>query len=143
VRLRLLQSMGKPMSDQTGSGQPRVLVVHDQIPQIRCLCRMLEGDHEVMSVASPTQALFRLGSDRLLDVILAPIMMAEMSGFEFAGLLRQARADLVSRLALMTSANIRSHVRNLQAGSRVRIVHRPEDLEAFRSVLAEVTGSRE
>ncbi len=131
------------MSNHTGSGRPRVLVVHDEVPQIRCLCRMLQGDHDVISVASPTQALFRLGSNGLLDLILVPIMMAEMSGFEFAGLLRQARADLASRLALMTSSNVRSHMRNLQAGSRVRIVPRPEDLDAFRSMLAEVTGSRE
>ena len=126
-----------------GGGRRRVLVVHDEMAVLRWLSRAVQTVHDVVSVASPSDALARIGHADRWDAVLAPIMMSEMSGFEFSACLRKARADLGDRLALMTSANVAAHVRNLQAGSRVRIVRRPDTLDAFVALLAEVTCPQE
>lgn len=114
----------------------RVLLVEDEISGLRPFGRGLDKHHDVTRVQAG-DALRRIGSGEAWDVILAFIIMSEMSGFEFSRRVRAARADLGERLVLMASANASSHVANLQARSPVRIVHVPDSLECLLRLVAE------
>jgi len=79
----------------------RVLVVDDDAQVLAPVAEMLRSlGHEPVEAASGAEALRLIDSDPSIDLVLSDHAMPDMTGSQFAEILRQRRSDL--RIVLMT-----------------------------------------
>lgn len=71
----------------------RIIVVEDDYHLNSLIKKVLEKDYIVDSVYNPTRAL-EMMSVNAYDLIISDIMMPEMSGFEFAKIIRDDNKDI-------------------------------------------------
>lgn len=71
----------------------RIIVVEDDYHLNSLIKKVLEKDYVVDSAYNPTRALEMMSSNAY-DLIISDIMMPEMSGFEFAKIIRDANKDI-------------------------------------------------
>jgi len=82
--------------------RPRVLVIDDDPGVVSALRLMLEGEHEVTTVASGRDALRLLLSDPPYDVVFCDLMMPGVSGMDLFEAVRLNRPGIERRLVFMT-----------------------------------------
>jgi two-component system cell cycle sensor histidine kinase/response regulator CckA len=82
--------------------RPRVLVIDDDPGVVSALRLMLEGEHEVTTVASGREALRVLLAEPLYDVVFCDLMMPGVSGMDLFEAVRLNRPGLERRLVFMT-----------------------------------------
>jgi two-component system cell cycle sensor histidine kinase/response regulator CckA len=79
----------------TRDARPVVLVVDDEAPLRRAMCRILEfAGYHVIEAGDGATALKLTADDTPIDLLLADISMPEVSGDEIARRLRTTRPDL-------------------------------------------------
>ena len=71
----------------------RIIVVEDDYHLNSLIKKVLEKDYIVDSAYNPTRALERM-SNNAYDLIISDIMKTEMSGFEFAKIIRDDNKDI-------------------------------------------------
>ena len=71
----------------------RIIVVEDDYHLNSLIKKVLEKDYIVDSAYNPTRAL-EMMSNNAYDLIISDIMMPEMSGFEFAKIIRDDNKDI-------------------------------------------------
>ena len=71
----------------------RIIVVEDDYHLNSLIKKVLEKDYIVDSAYNPTRALEMMGNNAY-DLIISDIMMPEMSGFEFAKIIRDDNKDI-------------------------------------------------
>jgi len=82
--------------------RPRVLVIDDDPGVVSALRLMLEGEHEVTTVASGREALRLLLSEPPYDVVFCDLMMPGVSGMDLFEAVRLNRPGIERRLVFMT-----------------------------------------
>jgi len=82
--------------------RPRVLVIDDDPGVVSALRLMLEGEHEVTTVASGREALRLLLSEPPFDVVFCDLMMPGVSGMDLFEAVRLNRPGIERRLVFMT-----------------------------------------
>ncbi|MBN2195720.1 MAG: response regulator [Polyangiaceae bacterium] len=82
--------------------RPRVLVIDDDPGVVSALRLMLEGEHEVTTVASGREALRLLLSEPPYDVVFSDLMMPGVSGMDLFEAVRLNRPGIERRLVFMT-----------------------------------------
>ena len=110
-------ALSAPISQQTESNRPRLLVADDNADMRRYLERLLAGQYLVEAVPDGAAALDSVRR-QLPDLILSDVMMPRLDGF---GLLRELRADPrtagVPVILLSARAGEESRVEGVQAGA--------------------------
>jgi signal transduction histidine kinase len=111
----------------------RLLVVDDEVPQLRALETVLKAEgHEVVACPAPAEALARLREQRF-DLLLSDLNMPQMDGIELARQALQIDPDIVP--VLMTGqGTISTAVEAMKVGA-LDYVLKPFKLAAIRPVL--------
>jgi len=90
-----------PAAAATPAARLRVLVVDDDPQVLAPVAEMLRGlGHEAIEATSGVEALRRLEEDASIDLVISDHAMPEMTGSQFAEIMRTRRPDL--RIVLMT-----------------------------------------
>jgi len=118
----------------------RILVVDDELPQMRALCDTL-NDHayEAVGISSPTDALAVLRASTF-DLLLADLMMPAMSGIDLLQKAQELDPNLVS--VIMTGqGTITTAVEAMMVGALDYIL-KPFKLSVILPVLSRALAVR-
>jgi CheY-like chemotaxis protein len=91
----------RPGTLQTGP-RGRILVIDDEEPIARAVQRILKGEHEVVLTHAAMEAIARIRAGERFDVILCDLMMPEVTGMEFYGLLQALAPAQAERVVFVT-----------------------------------------
>jgi PAS domain S-box-containing protein len=121
-------AVGAPSGDTT---RARILVIDDEPLVRRAIERSLEGEHEVLAVATAPEALARLDRGEPYDLVLCDVMMPDMTGMEMAALLRERAPEAARRLVFLTGGAYTADAAEFLRSAANRTIEKPflpEDL---------------
>lgn len=71
------------------AGKAKILAVDDDPVNLKILCNILSADqYNIVTAMSGKEALARIDAERW-DLVIADVMMPQMSGYQFAGVIRE------------------------------------------------------
>jgi two-component system, sensor histidine kinase and response regulator len=118
----------------------RLLVVDDEVPQMKALCNTLEIEgYATTGYSSPRQALEELQADRY-DLLLTDLMMPEMDGIALLAAAREVDPNLLS-IVMTGHATIDTAVSAMQSGA-IDYIQKPFRLNAVMTVLSRALAMR-
>jgi len=115
------------------SGRLRLLVVDDELPNLRTFQRVYRKQYDIEIAQSGVDGLAILG-EREFDVVLSDYGMPGMTGAEFV-----SRAKAVQQVAVVMVTGYMNHpevVALEQAGAVFAVVGKPWDRDAICQVIA-------
>jgi signal transduction histidine kinase len=119
----------------------KLLIVDDEIPQMKALCNTLEGQgYQTTGVSSPQGALELLLENRF-DLILTDLMMPEMDGIAFLRAALERDPSLVG-IIMTGRGSIDSAVQAMQSGALDYIL-KPFKLSAILPVISRALAIRQ
>jgi putative two-component system response regulator len=99
------------------SKQPTILVVDDELINIKILAEVLKGDYHVVFATSGQEAV-RLAGELKPDVILLDVVMPDLDGYSVCERLRQDPATAAIPVIFVTVQDtVEQEVRGLEAGA--------------------------
>lgn len=127
-----------PITGPALAGQPKVLLVDDQPPNLLALEAVLAThDHEVVSVSSGQEALKALLDAEDFAVIILDIQMPEMDGYETAAhIKRRTRTRDIPIIFLTAIGNDPEYSMRGYAAGAVDFIVKPFDPWALRAKVA-------
>ncbi len=118
----------------------RLLIVDDEVPQMKALCSTLELEGYVTTgFSSPKQALAALKPDSY-ELLLTDLMMPEMDGIELLAAAREIDPNLIS-IVMTGHATIDTAVSAMQSGA-MDYIQKPFRLNAVIPVLRRALAMR-
>jgi CheY-like chemotaxis protein len=119
-------------------GRRRVLVVDDEPTLLRAINALIGDRHEVVTVSSGRQALDMLRTDGAFDVIVADLMMAEVTGMDLYEAVRTDHPGLERQFLFMTGGAFTAASRRFLDSIPNRCVDKPFDGDELLSAIGEV-----
>ena len=98
-------SLDESSSGSTQSGRAKLLVIDDEELMCELLSAMLSSDFEVVVLPSSREALKRLCSGEVFDLVLCDLMMPELSGMELFAQLQASHPVQAERIVFMTGGS--------------------------------------
>lgn len=89
---------------QTDANRARILVVDDDAVNLRILSDMLAVEYDVITVTNGQDALNMI-NERNLDLIIADVMMPDISGYELTQMIRKQYSIAELPILLLTARN--------------------------------------
>lgn len=118
----------------------RILIVDDEVPQMRALCDTLrDNDFDVAGFSDPTVALEEFRQARF-DLLLSDLMMPQVDGLTFLRQAREIDPDLVG-IIMTGQGSIASAIEAMRAGAFDYIL-KPFKLSAILPVLTRALSVR-
>jgi two-component system cell cycle sensor histidine kinase/response regulator CckA len=105
----------------------RVLIVDDEPALLRSIGDLIGEEHDIVTASSGRQALDVLRVDREFDVILADLMMADVTGMDLFDVVRSDHPELERRFVFMTGGAFTLRGRTLLASTANRCIEKPFD----------------
>jgi CheY-like chemotaxis protein len=87
---------------RAGARRGRVLVVDDDLQVCRLIARLLEPEHEVVTVVSAAQALDLIRGGERFDIVLCDLVMPQMTGMDLHAELTRAVPGMAEKMVFMT-----------------------------------------
>jgi two-component system, cell cycle sensor histidine kinase and response regulator CckA len=115
--------------------RPRVLVVDDEPFVLSTIKMILDREHDVVGVASGSEALRLLDGDARFDLVLCDLMMQRGSGMELYAELVRRDSPLARRMAFMTGGAYTPEASRLLANSGNPCIDKPFGPAELRSVV--------
>ncbi len=112
----------------------RVLVVDDD-PWIGTAVRRVLRDHEVTVVTRAQDALDLLTAGKEFDVILSDLMMPEISGMDFHGILTRQHPAMASRVVFVTGGAFTPESIHFLEGITNERLEKPIDIRILREMV--------
>jgi len=91
-----------PLEAAPAEHRAAILVVDDEEGLCSAIKRILESEHDVVTVSSAGEALQRLHGGERFDLILCDLMMPEMTGMDLHAELARSLPDLAAKMIFMT-----------------------------------------
>jgi CheY-like chemotaxis protein len=113
----------------------RVLVVDDEVAVGRTIQRLLGDRHDVVALASGSEAIELLRSGADFDVILCDMSMPEVTGIDVYVRATEIRAELADRFVFMTGGSFAASTRDFLERSTHKKIDKPFDLAALRALV--------
>ncbi len=138
-----------PAGDMAAIGSPeptidspraRILVVDDEPALLRAIGDLIGETHEIVTASSGRQALDVLRADRGFDVILADLMMADVTGIDLFELIRTDHPELERRFVFMTGGAFTSRGRALLASVDNPCIEKPFDGDELLRIIGSLVG---
>ncbi|MFN3244358.1 MAG: PAS domain-containing protein [Planctomycetota bacterium] len=124
-----------------GGGLPTLLVVDDEPAVLKMVSRALRRQFVVQQARSGREAIERLGSGLVVDLILCDLMMPEVSGMDVLQHLREQHQELVPRFVFATGGNFAPEARAQLEQEGVELVRKPIDVANLRERLESLLGA--
>jgi two-component system cell cycle sensor histidine kinase/response regulator CckA len=119
----------------------RVLIVDDEPALLRSIGDLIGEEHDVVTASSGRQALDVLRVDRGFDVILADLMMADVTGMDLFEVVRSDHPELERRFVFMTGGAFTLRGRTLLASTANRCIEKPFDGAELLRVIGDAVQS--
>lgn len=126
-----------PTRPKNISDRARILLVDDDEMVRRSLCRVLEDQHEVISVGSAEQAMEVLGAGRRFDVVLCDLMMPEMDGVDLHAWVEKIYPKIAGRFVFITGGIFTPKVEAYLAASRTPCLKKPLSSDVLLQAVAD------
>jgi len=117
-------------------GRRRVLIVDDDATLARALQRSLARDHDVVVLGRARELLEQIEAGERFDVILADVMMPEMTGVDMYERLRQLAPDQAERVVFLTGGAFTAAANDFLASVPNQVVEKPFDPKSLRVIIA-------
>jgi PAS domain S-box-containing protein len=143
VLLRVADERGAPAPASVpapSAGRRRVLVLDDEPLVCRAVARMLVGEHDVVTLSEPAEALARLTGGEFFDIVLCDLMMPGMSGIQCYEALRASRPELARRMVFLTGGAFTEEAQAFLERVPNARLEKPFEAEALRDVVARGVG---
>jgi signal transduction histidine kinase len=112
----------------------RVLIVDDERMTVSLTERMLVGEHDVLGVTDPEEALALLGTEHF-DVVLCDVDMPVLSGPDLFRAARRLNPRLVHRFVFLNGGMPAEDVRTALDGATNPIIDKPFEAQRLLSVI--------
>ncbi len=116
----------------------RVLVVDDEPSLLRAIGDLVGETHDIVTASSGRQALDLLRLDRGFDVILADLMMADITGIDLFESVRSDHPGLERRFVFMTGGAFTKRSRDLLANVPNPCIEKPFDGDELLRVISQM-----
>jgi CheY-like chemotaxis protein len=113
----------------------RVLVVDDEPMMARAVQRLLEGEHDVVVLCDPVEAVERVTAGESFDAMLCDLMMPALSGMEVHDAIARAQPELARRMVFMTGGACSAEAKAFLARVPNARVDKPIDRAALRAAV--------
>jgi len=113
----------------------RVLVIDDEESMLKVFVRLLQGNHEVVALSDPRDALRRIEAGEHFDVVFCDIMMPHLTGIELFGKIQQNNPALAGRFVFMSGGVLGEEVRAFLQGIPNEFVDKPFNSHQIRSIV--------
>jgi signal transduction histidine kinase len=123
------------------SRRGRILVVDDELLIGMAIRRMLQREHEVVTLTSAREAQARLMSGERFDVILCDVMMPEMSGVELYQELVGHVPEQAERMVFLTGGAFTPGARAFLSSVGNRQVEKPFSAQQLRELVQALLAS--
>jgi PAS domain S-box-containing protein len=120
------------------AGQGRVLVVDDEPSLLRSIVALIGETHEVVTASNGRHALDVLRADSAFDVIVADLMMAEVTGMDLYEAVRADHPGLERQFVFMTGGTFTVQTRKFLDSVPNRCVDKPFDGNELLRAIGEV-----
>ncbi len=114
----------------------RVLVIDDDAHVGRSMARLLGGEHDVVALTDPREALASLLEGASYDAVFCDLMMPHVTGIDVDAALR--RAGLTVPLLFMTAGVFTEAARSFLESCERRCLEKPVDPVALRRLVNEI-----
>jgi signal transduction histidine kinase/CheY-like chemotaxis protein len=118
-----------------GPARARVLVVDDE-PLVGTVLRRTLSDHEVTVVQTARAALERISAGERFDVVLADLLMPEMTGMDLYRAVQGRDAELARRFLFLSGGAFTAAARAFLETEPVECVEKPFDLASLKAAVA-------
>jgi CheY-like chemotaxis protein len=115
----------------------KVLIVDDEVTLARAIERCLAVDHDVVVFERARDALARIEGGEYFDVILADVMMPEMTGIALYQRLLVVAPDQAARVVFLTGGAFTTGADDFLDTVPNQIIEKPFDPKGLREVIAE------
>jgi CheY-like chemotaxis protein len=103
------------------------MVIDDEETIARGVHRQLAGDHEVVALTSPNEALRRVRAGERYDAIVCDLIVPELTGMEVFAQLDTEAPDQARRMIFMTGGAFTERARQFLAENATRCLDKPLD----------------
>lgn len=134
-RLDLAVDRRSPAPESAGARRGRILIVDDDPLVLRVLVRVLGGDHVVVAVRSAVEGLAHISGEPPFDVVLADIMMPEMTGAEFFEEIRRRDPAQSQRVVFLTGGAFTPGTRTFLDSVPNQHIEKPFDAHRVRALV--------
>ena len=118
-----------------------MLVVDDEPALLRSIGDLIGDHHDVVTASSGRQALSLLERDPRFDVILADLMMADVTGMDLFDAVSCNHPALARRFVFMTGGAYTARGRELLASVSNRCLEKPFDADELLRAVGELVGA--
>ncbi|MBS1120262.1 MAG: uncharacterized protein H6Q90_2490 [Deltaproteobacteria bacterium] len=139
----LAEAVTAPEPARVPAGRGRVLVVDDEQALLRSVSDLLGEVHEVVTASSGRQALEVLREDRGFDVVLADLMMADVTGMDLYEAVCTSNPVLARRFVFMTGGAFTARGRAFLADVPNVCLEKPFDADELLATLGQVLARSE
>jgi CheY-like chemotaxis protein/two-component sensor histidine kinase len=113
----------------------RILVVDDDVLVGTTLRRVLEGAHDITSIADARIAREMISSGTRFDLVLCDLMMPNLTGMELYRALEREAPEMAARMVFMTGGAFSGEARSFLAAVEPRVLDKPFDLATLRELV--------
>jgi CheY-like chemotaxis protein len=125
------------------SARARILVVDDEPSIAAAVQRALKRDYDVVTETSSKIALTRVRSGERFDVIIADLMMPNLSGANLHAEIQKFDLQQAERIIFLTGAALTPAGRDFLASVPNRWIEKPFDVTGLRRGIADALGAIE
>jgi PAS domain S-box-containing protein len=137
---READSSAPPVACAPAGRRRRVLVLDDEPLVCRAVARMLGGEHDVVTLSDPAEALARLAQGELFDLVLCDLMMPGTNGMQCYEALCASHPRLAESMVFLTGGAFTEEARAFLERVPNPRIEKPFEPEALRAVVARVVG---
>ncbi|MBW2733800.1 MAG: response regulator [Deltaproteobacteria bacterium] len=129
-----VDEIAKP--EQESHQRGRILLIDDEKLLLRILARKLrKAHHEANTAGTATEALQMLKDNPAYDLILCDLMMPNMSGIEFHGILQERWPELLPKLVIMSGGAFTPEAREFLQKVENPLLEKPFEPEVLMKMV--------
>jgi signal transduction histidine kinase len=129
------RSSGSGLRPAVGSSRSRVLVVDDEPAMCASFRRILEDEHDVVTLGDAREALTRITSGERFSWVVCDLMMTDMDGEQLYRAVQGIAPALAARFVFITGGAFTERTRRFLAEVPNAHIDKPFDADALRALL--------
>ena len=125
----------RPSSSARAIAQRKLWLIDDEPVILKSIRRVLEPDHDVVTLGDAREALTLLESGERFDVIFCDLMMPHLSGDILHARVRERQPALAERFVFMTGGATQGRIQGFLAEVPNQRIEKPFNLQNLRGIV--------